>query len=133
MTFSRHQPCNLLAYWSGRGRKTSCCVVGRRNGTTARERFLPRKMAQENLIKASSIPYTSIRATQFFEFVNGIADSPPRATSTLSTALIRLWRPTMSPVRWPDRDGVPVNGTVEIGGPESFISITSPARSSRTQ
>ena len=31
------------------------------------------KMAQENLIKASSIPYTIVRATQFFEFVGGIA------------------------------------------------------------
>jgi uncharacterized protein YbjT (DUF2867 family) len=33
------------------------------------------KMAQENLIKASSIPYTIVRATQFFEFVGGIAQS----------------------------------------------------------
>ena len=31
------------------------------------------KMAQENLIKASPIPYTIVRATQFFEFVGGIA------------------------------------------------------------
>src|SRR6184192_2704568 len=31
------------------------------------------KMAQENLIKASKIPYTIVRATQFFEFVSGIA------------------------------------------------------------
>jgi len=33
------------------------------------------KMAQENPIKASSIPYTIVRATQFFEFVGGIAQS----------------------------------------------------------
>ena len=33
------------------------------------------KMAQENLIKASSIPYTIVRPTQFFEFVGGIAQS----------------------------------------------------------
>src|SRR3981189_2660597 len=33
------------------------------------------KMAQENLIKASGIPYTIVRATQFFEFVGGIAQS----------------------------------------------------------
>ena len=33
------------------------------------------KMAQENLIKASSIPYTIVRATQFFEFVGGVAQS----------------------------------------------------------
>jgi len=33
------------------------------------------KMAQENLIKASKVPYTIVRSTQFFEFVNGIAQS----------------------------------------------------------
>jgi uncharacterized protein YbjT (DUF2867 family) len=33
------------------------------------------KMAQENLIKASKIPYTILRSTQFFEFVSGIAQS----------------------------------------------------------
>jgi len=36
--------------------------------------FFRAKMAQENLIKASSIPYTIIRATQFFEFVKSIID-----------------------------------------------------------
>ena len=38
------------------------------------------KMAQENLIKASSIPYTIVRATQFFEFVGGIAQGGHRRT-----------------------------------------------------
>ena len=37
--------------------------------------YLRAKVAQEKLIKASSIPYTIVRATQFFEFVGGIADS----------------------------------------------------------
>src|SRR5213082_4154932 len=37
--------------------------------------YLRAKVAQEKLIKASPIPYTIIRATQFFEFVGGIADS----------------------------------------------------------
>ena len=36
--------------------------------------FFRAKIAQENLIKASSIPYTIVRATQFFEFVKGLAD-----------------------------------------------------------
>jgi uncharacterized protein YbjT (DUF2867 family) len=39
------------------------------------------KMAQENLIKAASIPYTIIRATQFFEFVGGIAQSSSNGQS----------------------------------------------------
>jgi len=42
--------------------------------------FFRAKMAQENLIKASSIPYTIIRATQFFEFVKAIADLSTEAT-----------------------------------------------------
>src|SRR4029450_10259026 len=37
------------------------------------------KLAQESLIKASSVPYTILRATQFFEFVAGIAKSATRA------------------------------------------------------
>ena len=36
------------------------------------------KMAQETLIKASPVPYTIVRATQFFEFVGGIAHQPPK-------------------------------------------------------
>ena len=36
--------------------------------------FFRAKIAQENLIKASSIPYTIVRATQFFEFVKSIVD-----------------------------------------------------------
>jgi len=44
-------------------------LFGGRNGTYARKRLLFRaNIVQENLIKASSIPYTIIRATQFFEF-----------------------------------------------------------------
>src|SRR3989454_11381720 len=48
------------------------------------------KMAQETLIKASSIPYTIVRATQFFEFVGGIAQSATEGqTVRLSPALMR--------------------------------------------
>jgi uncharacterized protein YbjT (DUF2867 family) len=39
------------------------------------------KLAQENLIKSSSIPYSIIRATQFFEFVKGIADLSTEANT----------------------------------------------------
>src|SRR5437667_3991360 len=48
------------------------------------------KMAQENLIKASSIPYTIVRSTQFFEFVSGIAQSATEGqTVRLSPALMQ--------------------------------------------
>src|SRR5688572_15866729 len=47
------------------------------------------KVAQENLIKASKIPYTILRATQFFEFIGGIIDSSSDgATARLSPALM---------------------------------------------
>jgi len=78
------------------------------------------KIAQENLIKASSIPYSIVRATQFFEFVKGIADSStegnkvhlphvlfqPMAADEVASAVSQVAL------------GEPINGTVEIGGPE---------------
>jgi uncharacterized protein YbjT (DUF2867 family) len=80
------------------------------------------KIAQENLIKASSIPYTIARATQFFEFVGGIAQSATDGdTIHLSPAL-------MQPIVSDDVAAVlaeialerPLNGTVELAGPESI-------------
>src|ERR1051325_9896501 len=50
--------------------------------------YLRAKMAQENLIKASPIPYTIVRSTQFFEFLGGIAQSNTSGkTVRLSPAL----------------------------------------------
>jgi uncharacterized protein YbjT (DUF2867 family) len=80
------------------------------------------KIAQENLIKGSSIPYSIVRATQFFEFVKGIADFSsegntvrmpsvliqPMAAEDVATAVSRIAL------------GAPANGTVEVGGPEKF-------------
>jgi uncharacterized protein YbjT (DUF2867 family) len=80
------------------------------------------KIAQENLIKSSSIPYSIVRATQFFEFINGIADlSTEGNTVRLPSALIQ-------PMAAEDVAsgvclialGSPLNGTVELGGPEKF-------------
>ncbi len=79
------------------------------------------KMAQENLIKASKIPYTIVRATQFFEFVGSIAQ--------LSTdgGTIRLPPVRFQPIAADDvaaalsdiAVGQPLNGTVELGGPDT--------------
>lgn len=80
------------------------------------------KMAQETLIKAGSIPYTILRATQFFEFVGAIAQSSVIGDAIhLSPALIQ-------PMASQDvADAVvdvalaaPVNGTVEVAGPEAI-------------
>jgi len=80
------------------------------------------KIAQENLIKASSIPYSIIRATQFFEFVKGIADfSTQGNTVRLPSALIQpMAADDVASAVGKVAMGAPVNGTVEVGGPEKF-------------
>ncbi len=82
--------------------------------------YLRAKMAQENLIKASKIPYTILRSTQFFEFLNGIAQSATDGQT------VRLSPAFLQPVVSDDvvaaladlTLGAPVNGTVEVAGPE---------------
>jgi uncharacterized protein YbjT (DUF2867 family) len=82
--------------------------------------YLRAKLAQENLIKASGIPYTIVRSTQFFEFVKGIADSATEGES------VRLSPGLMQPIAADDvaaalTDVVvaePAYGQVEIAGPE---------------
>ena len=80
------------------------------------------KIAQEKLIKESSIPYSIVRATQFFEFLKGLADI------SLIGGKVRLPPVLFQPMAADDvASGVgrvavsqPVNGIVEIGGPERF-------------
>jgi uncharacterized protein YbjT (DUF2867 family) len=78
------------------------------------------KIAQENLIKASSVPYSIVRATQFFEFVKAIADYSTEGNK------VRLPHVFFQPMAADDVVSAlsqvalnqPINGTVEIGGPE---------------
>jgi len=78
------------------------------------------KLAQEQLIKASGIPYTIVRATQFFEFLDAIA-----ASGTTGTR-VRLSNASFQPIAAEDVAtavaaaalGSPANGTIEIAGPE---------------
>jgi uncharacterized protein YbjT (DUF2867 family) len=80
------------------------------------------KIAQENLIKGASIPYSIVRATQFYEFVKGIADFSTEGNK------VRLPSVLIQPMAADDvanavaqaAMGSPVNGTVEVGGPEKF-------------
>lgn len=78
------------------------------------------KMAQENLIKDSKIPYTILRSTQFFEFVSSIAESATDGqTVRLSPALIQPIVSDDVAVALADiAVGEPLNGTIEISGPE---------------
>ncbi|WGS21713.1 MULTISPECIES: SDR family oxidoreductase [unclassified Bradyrhizobium] len=80
------------------------------------------KLAQEDLIKASGIPYTILRATQFFEFIGGIVDtSADRQIVRLSPALIQPVSSEDVAAALADVTlGAPVNGLVELAGPERF-------------
>lgn len=80
------------------------------------------KVAQENLIKASGIPYTILRATQFFEFVGGIAQAATVGEEVcVSPALIQPMASDDVVAALTDVTlATPVNGTVEVAGPEAM-------------
>jgi uncharacterized protein YbjT (DUF2867 family) len=84
--------------------------------------YLRAKVAQEKLIKSSPIPYSIVRATQFFEFLKRIADEAtdgnkvrippvlfqPMAARDVADAVCRV------------AEGAPLNGMIEVGGPQQF-------------
>ncbi len=84
--------------------------------------FFRAKFAQENLIKASSTPYSIVRATQFFEFVKSIGDFSTEGNKVfLPTALIQpMSADDVASAVARIATNSAVNGTVEIGGPENF-------------
>ncbi|NWA28394.1 SDR family oxidoreductase [Pseudomonas gingeri] len=84
--------------------------------------YLRAKLAQEELIKASKLPYTLLRSTQFFEFVEGIVNSGVNGdTICLSPALIQpVAADDVSAVLADLTVGAPLNGIVEVGGPDRF-------------
>ena len=111
---------NLLAAEAaaGVGHHVALSVVG--TDRLLASGYFRGKMAQENLIKASPIPYTIVRATQFFEFVGSIAQAATEGqTVRLSTVL-------MQPIASDDVAAVvaevavkkPLNSMIELAGPE---------------
>ena len=80
------------------------------------------KVAQESLIKASGIPYSILRATQFFEFVGAIADSFAVGEELhVSPALIQPLASDDVVAALTDVVlAAPLNGTVEVAGPEAM-------------
>jgi len=84
--------------------------------------YLRAKVAQENLIKASATPYTILRSTQFFEFGGRIADEGTEGnTVRVPGALIQpILSDDVVSVLAEIALGPPMNGTVEVGGPERF-------------
>jgi uncharacterized protein YbjT (DUF2867 family) len=113
---------NLLAVEAaaGVGHHIALSVVG--TGRLSESGYFRAKLAQEELIEESSIPYSIVRATQFFEFMNSIAaDADDGNTVRIPSALIQ---PIAADdvARALDRIsiGSPVNGIVEIAGPRQF-------------
>src|SRR5947207_8574231 len=113
---------NLLTYEAaaGVGHHVALSVVGTQ--LLAESGYFRAKIAQEKLIKESSIPYSIVHATQFFEFLKGLADISmvggkvhlppvffqPMAADDVATAVGKI------------AVGQPVNGIVEVAGPEQF-------------
>jgi len=80
------------------------------------------KMAQENLIKASGIPFTIVHATQFFEFAKNIAQSgTDGSTVRLSSVLMQpIGAEEVSAAVADVALGQPVNGMIEVAGPDQI-------------
>jgi len=113
---------NLLKYEAaaGVGHHVALSVVG--TDRLAESGYMRAKIAQEKLIQESSIPYSIVHATQFFEFLKGLADISvvdgkvhlphvlfqPMAADDVASGVARV------------AVGQPVNGMVEIAGPEQF-------------
>lgn len=113
---------NLLTYEAkaGVGHHVALSIVGADRNLDSG--YMRAKVAQEKLIKESSIPYSIVHATQFFEFTNSIADAAttgdkvrippvayqPIAADDVVTALAKV------------AVSKPLNGTIDIAGPERF-------------
>jgi uncharacterized protein YbjT (DUF2867 family) len=113
---------NLISYEAaaGVGHHVALSVVGTER--LSESGYFRAKIAQEKLTKTSAVPYSIVRATQFFEFLKGLADISfdgdkvrlppvlfqPMAADDVASGVARV------------AVGPPVNGIVEIGGPEQF-------------
>jgi uncharacterized protein YbjT (DUF2867 family) len=122
MEFFQKSTRNLLTYEAaaGVGHHVALSVVG--CDRLPDSGYLRAKVAQEKLIKESSIPYSIVRATQFFEFVKRIADSTTEGNT------VRLPSVGFQPLAADDVASVmskvaiasPLNAIVELAGPERF-------------
>jgi uncharacterized protein YbjT (DUF2867 family) len=113
---------NLLAAEkpAGVGHHVALSVVGTER--LQESGYLRAKLAQEQLIKESGIPYSIVHATQFFEFVSSMADAATDGnTVRLSPALIQpIAADAVAGAVARTAVGEPVNGIIEIAGPEQL-------------
>lgn len=122
LEFFQNSTSNLLAAESAAGVKhhVALSVVGSERLTESG--YFRAKIAQEKLIKESSIPFSVVRATQFFEFVTGIADAATEGNTVhLAPALIQpIAAEDVAGAVGRTAVGAPVNGVVEVAGPEQL-------------
>ena len=106
---------------AGVGHHVALSVVGTYR-LAPKSGYFDAKLAQEALISAGPIPYSIVHATQFFEFVNAMADSatvgnevhlPPALFQPMASADVAE-AVAIAAVN------APVNGITEVGGPEQF-------------
>jgi len=122
MEFFQTSTSNLLTYEAaaGVGHHVALSIVGTERLPDSG--YMRAKVAQEKLIKESPIPYSIVRATQFFEFLTRIADSATEGNT------VRLPPVGFQPLAAEDvasqvakvAMGAPLNGIVEVAGPEQF-------------
>jgi uncharacterized protein YbjT (DUF2867 family) len=113
---------NLLAAEAaaGVGHHVTLSVVG--TDRLPDSGYFRAKAAQEEIVKAGPIPYTIVRATQFFEFIGRIADSSTDGDIVRrSPALVQPEAADDVADTTADVEvSPPLNGTVELAGPEAF-------------
>jgi uncharacterized protein YbjT (DUF2867 family) len=122
MEFFETSTRNLLKYGAEAGVKhlVALSVVG--TDRLSESGYFRAKMAQEKLIKGSRFPYSIVHATQFFEFLKGLADI------SMDGGKVHLPHVLFQPMAADDvasavgkiAVGQPANGIVETGGPEQF-------------
>jgi uncharacterized protein YbjT (DUF2867 family) len=122
MHFFQTSSRNLLAAEATAGVRHHVALSVAGSDRLTESGYFRAKLAQEELIQGPSIPYTIVRATQFFEFIDSIADAAtdgnavrlppaliqPMAADDVASALARI------------AVGPPANGVVEIAGPDRF-------------
>jgi uncharacterized protein YbjT (DUF2867 family) len=119
MGFFTTSTANLLQYGvrAGVGHLVALSVVGAQR--LADSGYLRAKIAQEKLIQEGKLPFSIVHATQFFEFVKALAGSAPQvhlapvffqpmAADDVAKAIARV------------SVGTPLNGIVEVAGPDKF-------------
>jgi uncharacterized protein YbjT (DUF2867 family) len=122
MKFFKTSTHNLLTGEAAAGVRhhVALSVVG--TGRLLRSGYLRAKFAQEKLIRESSIPYSIVQATQFFEFLMAIANAGTHGNA------VRVPPVLVQPIATDDVASVvakvatstPLNAILEVGGPEQF-------------